>query len=31
MQKDEWRKKLAGIFLNNLAPGMNEAKEYDTI
>lgn len=24
MQKDEWRKKLA-------APGMNEAKEYDTI
>lgn len=31
MQKDEWRKKLAGSLYSYSAPGMNEAKEYDTI
>ena len=31
MQKDEWKKKLAGNFDIIAAPGMNEAKQYDTL
>ena len=31
MQKDEWKKKLQGRSILILAPGMNEAKQYDTL
>ena len=31
MQRDEWKKKLMGIYSIILAPGMNEAKQYDSL
>lgn len=31
MQRDEWKKKLNGTANLNVAPGMNEAKQYDNL
>ena len=31
MQKDEWKKKLQGTPTPTPAPGMNEAKQYDSL